>query len=164
VRNLCSQLGKDETVATVGQLTVRPGAVNIVPGEVAFSLEIRDLDNELINLIERNITQEAHKIAKENDVELKTNLISQMSPVTMNNTIIETITEVVSRKDIPVMKMPSGAAHDAQSLALVAPAGMIFVPSRKGISHSPDEFTDKEELTFGVSVLLDTLNSLDARL
>jgi N-carbamoyl-L-amino-acid hydrolase len=148
-------------VGTVGQAEVLPGAPNVIPGQVKLSLEIRDLDMGKIDALYQTIESESQKVAKatQTTFALDQYYVSKSAPT--NEGIRRMITDAAAELGHSTLHMPSGAGHDAQSIALLAPIGMIFIPSVGGISHSPQEFSRPEDITAGANVLLNTLLRLD---
>ncbi|WP_281542062.1 Zn-dependent hydrolase [Maribacter aestuarii] len=152
-------------VATVGRIQAAPGAPNVIPGKVITSLEIRDLSSEVIEKVYSAIKERGNAIAKESDVKITfAPLDTTADPAIMNDLIQQEIAETSKKLGLSFKYMPSGAGHDAQDMALIAPTGMIFVPSKSGISHSPKEFTSAEDMANGANVLLHTILSLDKNL
>ncbi len=149
-------------VATVGRIEAVPGAPNVVPGEVRATLEIRDLEMDTIGRVFAEIEARARAIEEARDVavELDRFYESLAAPTDPRfRDIIEASADALGHTS---MRMPSGAGHDAQSMAELGPVGMIFVPSRGGISHSPREYTAPEDIVRGADVLLGTVLALDA--
>ena len=148
-------------VATVGRITPSPGAPNVVPGEVTLSVEIRDLSMDKIDEIWEMIRGRAADIAREDQVEF----VFERFYVTYAAPTEERIRALIeaSAEDLALtsLYMPSGAGHDAQSIARLGPGGMIFVPSIDGISHSPREYSKPHAIVAGVNVMLQTLLKLD---
>jgi N-carbamoyl-L-amino-acid hydrolase len=149
-------------VGTVGQVEVSPGAPNVIPGRAVLSLEIRDLDMEKIDALFRTIESGSEEVARatRTTIGFAQVYVSKSAPTTER--IRRMIADAAEELALSYMRMPSGAGHDAQSIALLAPIGMIFVPSVGGISHSPQEFSRPEDIADGASVLLNTLLALDA--
>ncbi|MGY8916259.1 MAG: M20/M25/M40 family metallo-hydrolase, partial [Flavobacteriales bacterium] len=134
-------------------------------GKVLLSLEIRDLSSDKISQVFSGIQQRASEIAKETNTNIEFHPIdANAKPALTDKTIQEAI--AASAKDLGLShkQMQSDAGHDAQDMALVAPSGMIFVPSKDGISHSPREFTTAEDMANGANVLLQTILKLDREL
>jgi N-carbamoyl-L-amino-acid hydrolase len=100
------------------------------------------------------------KIAKEEGVEIKTRALARFEPVIFDDQVIDLVESIAKEQGNSVQRMPSGAGHDAQMLARVCPSGMIFVPSVKGISHNPAEFTESIDLEAGANILLHTMLAL----
>lgn len=147
-------------VATVGKLSIQPGAVNVIPGQVDFAVEIRDLAVEVMDEIAEQVLAELQKIAAARGVELVWELASDVQPAPLDHAVRKTIAEVASKLGYVWREMPSGAGHDAQHLARICPTGMIFVPSKDGLSHSPAEYTAADDCVRGANVLLQTLIQL----
>ena len=152
-------------VGTVGKIKAEPGAPNVIPGKVVTSLEIRDLSSEVIEKVYQAIKTKAEQIAKASDVKIVfRSLDTTAEPAIMTTTIQKEISNAAKTLGLSTKKMPSGAGHDAQDMALIAPTGMIFVPSKDGISHSPKEFTSAMDMANGANVLLHTILALDKKL
>jgi N-carbamoyl-L-amino-acid hydrolase len=149
-------------VATVGQLQAFPGASNVVPGKVAMSLEIRDLDAAKMQQVFDLVEDEARRIAEARSTPiLFAELDLAAPPAPTDERLRDLIARAADELGFTSRRMPSGAGHDAQNLANIAPIGMIFVPSGGGISHSPDEFTSAQDMANGASMLLRTVLAVD---
>ena len=148
-------------VGTVGRIQALPGAPNVIPGKVILSLELRDLDAAKINLLYQKIHAEAQQIARESKTKFDFKEINVNIPAPTNARIRGLIGESAKELGLTTRSMPSGAGHDAQDMARLAPVGMIFVPSGGGISHSPREFSQPQDIANGANVLLHTLLKLD---
>ncbi len=148
-------------VGTVGRLLVRPGAPNVIPGQVDLTVELRDLSTTKIQSLWDQIHAEALEIARKYDTTLDYVLQHTNDPALSDPRIRAVIADAVASLKLTSQLMPSGAGHDAQDLARICPMGMIFVPSEKGISHSPLELTTPEDVTNGANVLLQTILRLD---
>jgi N-carbamoyl-L-amino-acid hydrolase len=148
-------------VATVGKLTAHPGAPNVIPGRVDMTLEIRDLDMEKIDALHRAIEAEARELARANEtsVGFERYYLSRAAPTDAR--LQRVVAEAAQELGLSTLSMPSGAGHDAQSIALLAPVGMIFIPSRDGISHSPEEYSSPEDIEAGANVLLASVLAAD---
>jgi hydantoinase/carbamoylase family amidase len=143
-------------VGTIGRIEVRPGAQNIIPGEVSITLEMRHLDFTKIDRAAGKIEKIMSKIGKGELI-----LVDSKSGSVMDRAIQEAIERNCRRLKVSYRYMPSGAGHDAREMAKKVPSGMIFIPSRNGVSHSPEEFTDWKDIATGVRVLLGTIKDLD---
>lgn len=149
-------------VATVGRIEAKPGAPNVIPGEVVLSLEIRDLEARKMQQVFDRIRAEAERIADRRFTPIRFAEIDVASPPAPTDlTMRRIIGQVAEDLGLSYKLMPSGAGHDAQDLALIAPTGMIFVPSRDGISHSPREYTSPEDMANGATVLYQTVLAID---
>jgi N-carbamoyl-L-amino-acid hydrolase len=149
-------------VGTVGRIQAFPGVPNVVPGRVEASLEIRDLSHERVLDFQARIQEEARRIAESTGtrISFRKSPIEE-HPAETDPRIREAIVRSAEELGYSFKRMPSGAGHDAQAVARIAPIGMIFVPSVDGISHSPKEFTRPEDLANGANVLLHTILKLD---
>jgi N-carbamoyl-L-amino-acid hydrolase len=151
-------------VGTVGRIQALPGAPNVIPGKVVLSLELRDLDASKIQMLFGKIREEAQKIATDSGTTFDFKEINVNIPAPTDPRIRELISESAKELHLSTKLMPSGAGHDAQDMARLAPVGMIFVPSVGGISHSPKEFSRPEDIENGANVLLRTLLKVDERI
>jgi len=148
-------------VGTVGHLDVSPNARNVVPGRVNLTIELRDLDAAKIREIGERIAVRAAAIAEETRTEITLKAVAR-DPAALATPALQAQIEAASAAlGLATVHLPSGAGHDAANLALVAPMGMIFVPSVGGISHSPREFTRWSDCANGANVLLQTLLRVD---
>jgi len=149
-------------VGTVGRIRAEPGAPNVIPGRVVMSLELRDLESEKIEKLFYMIEREAQAIAQRRNTPIRflpLDVASEPAPTDTDMRAI--IAESARELGLSYQYMPSGAGHDAQDLARITKAGMIFVPSRGGISHSPNEYTSPGDMANGADVLLRTILKID---
>jgi N-carbamoyl-L-amino-acid hydrolase len=151
-------------VATVGRMQAYPGARNVIPGRVSASLEIRDLDMKQMDRLFELISAESIRIGEATRTKIAFEPAYASTPSLMDERIRGLIRESAQELGFSNRVMPSGAGHDAQSISMLAPAGMIFVPSNAGISHAPQEYTSPQDCTNGVNVLLQALLKLDQAL
>ena len=163
VKNIINEIPGNQ-VGTVGKIQAYPGAPNVIPGEVKLSLEIRDLDESKIDFLFREIEKKAKIIASNNETTISFSSIDiNASPALMNKQIQSLIIDAANELNYSFKKMPSGAGHDAQDMAIIVPSGMIFIPSVDGISHSPKEFSSDEDVYKGANILLNTILKLDKK-
>ena len=163
VKNIINEIPGNQ-VGTVGKIEAYPGAPNVIPGEVKLSLEIRDLDESKIDFLFREIEKKAKIIASNNKTTISFSSIDiNASPALMNKQIQSLIIDAANELNYSFKKMPSGAGHDAQDMAIIVPSGMIFIPSVDGISHSPKEFSSDEDVYKGANILLNTILKLDKK-
>lgn len=153
--------GGEFTVATVGMLKVLPNAVNVIPGTVLFSLEIRDQDTETLDRVERALREKLGGFCRGYGVSC--DLISRHEPAPMSEWVREAIAGACEDLGYEYASLPSGAFHDAMPISRVFPAGMIFIPSVGGISHSPRELSRPEDIARGCNLLKSAVLALDAR-
>jgi N-carbamoyl-L-amino-acid hydrolase len=151
-------------VGTVGWMKVEPGAANVIPGRVQFSVELRDLDSAKIDQIAARIQRRFDTIGKEENVQIVCTPPELHAPALTTPAFREAIRASATDAGLKTCDLPSGAGHDAQNVAHFAPIGMIFVPSRGGISHSPLEYSAPDQVANGAEVLYRTVLRLDAAL
>lgn len=152
-------------VGTVGKIQAFPGAGNVIPGEVKLNLELRDLSSEKIWKIYQEIETKANQLARESNTEVA--IIHRevaSKPALADPFIQQSIEKVTKDLGFSYRYLPSGAGHDAQEMARLAPMGMIFIPSKDGISHAPKEYSAPEDIANGTNVLLQTILLLDQSL
>jgi len=148
-------------VGTVGRIQALPGAPNVIPGKVVLSLELRDLDAAKIQMLFEKIKTETGQIAQTSKVTFDFKELNVNIPAPTDARIRSLIDQSAKELGLSTKQMPSGAGHDAQDMARLAPVGMIFIPSIGGISHSPKEFSRPQDITNGANVLLGALLKLD---
>jgi len=149
-------------VGTIGKITALPGAYNVVPGQVTLGLEIRDLSYEKIEQLFIEIQKRAATIANDSKTKISFKReASEVRPALTNKRLQQKIDASAKALGLTTKFMQSGAGHDSQQMALIAPVAMIFVPSVGGISHSPKEFTKSIDMTNGANVLLQTILAID---
>ena len=157
INRILEEYGSDRSVATIGRVELFPGAANVVPGSAEFSLEVRDTNKDVLHVLGNAFQRAISAIARRRQLMFQYEVLSELEPVKCDAGIVETLTQTVQDLGIPHTQMHSGAAHDAQMLAKITRAGMFFVPSKGGRSHSPAEWTDWEDIEHGANVLLNTL-------
>jgi N-carbamoyl-L-amino-acid hydrolase len=150
-----------EQVATVGYFNVSPNAVNIVPGQVDLKIDLRDLSQENLEDLISRMEQEFKAIATATQTEIVMRQALHVLPTLSAPTILDTIVQVCEEMGLSYCHLPSRAGHDAQEIGRFTDMGMIFVPSRAGISHAEDEYTSPEQCTQGANMLLQTFLKLD---
>jgi N-carbamoyl-L-amino-acid hydrolase len=148
-------------VGTVGQIQAIPGAPNVIPGRVVCSLEIRDLDMGKVDQVFEEIRAEGLKIGRKSGATFGFDefYVSEGAPT--DERLQKLVADSATKLGLTIRNMPSGAGHDAQSIAKLCPVGMIFIPSQDGISHSPKEYSAPKDIVNGVNVLLHTLLGMD---
>ncbi|MFZ5621434.1 MAG: Zn-dependent hydrolase [Pseudomonadota bacterium] len=152
--------GGTRSVATIGRVELVPGAANVVPGRAEFSLEARDTDPAVLERLGLAFRRALSAIARRRDLMFEFDVLSTLEPVKCDPLVMRAIAEAAKQLDASHMILPSGAAHDTQMLAGLTRAGMIFVPSREGRSHSPAEWTAWEDIETGANVALNALYAL----
>lgn len=150
----------DPLVTTVGKFEASPNIVNVVPGKAIFTIDVRHTDKEAIISFTEQMTARMQVISKEHEVEMDIDLWMDEDPVPMDQKVVELIEKQCKENGLNYKVMHSGAGHDSQIFAPVVPTAMLFVPSLKGISHNPAEFTEPEDLAEGVKALIGALYEL----
>lgn len=149
-------------VGNVGQISAEPGAPNVIPGKVLFSLELRDLSADKIWKMYHDIEQKAADIAKKTGTHISFRSLNRSAvPAIMSSGVQSKIIGAAKKLGLSYQTIQSGAGHDAQEMSEITPAGMIFIPSVAGISHSPKEFSKPVDMKNGANVLLQTILALD---
>jgi allantoate deiminase len=148
------------TMGTVGQLDLEPGGINIIPGHVEFSLDLRDIDEGVRDLVEGRILERAEEICRRRAVGLEVETLQRLAPAPCSKTVRDAAERACEKLGIRPFALPSGAGHDGMQLTDLCPMGMIFVRSKNGVSHNPDEWSSKEDCTAGGNVLYHTVLDL----
>lgn len=159
LRQLAKKMGGDQ-VCTVGKVDIHPNLTNVVAAKAMITLDVRNTDEELLKFAESKIAEYLQVVASAEGVKITTRELARFEPVVFDDRVIDCVERIAKDQGNSVQRMPSGAGHDAQMLARVCPSGMIFVPSVKGISHNPSEFTETDDLIAGANILLHTMLSL----
>jgi N-carbamoyl-L-amino-acid hydrolase len=145
------------SVATVGNIVVEPGSMVVIPGKVRMLIDIRGIEPSSKKTLVEKTKEKIQKIAESRKIEMHYEVIHDAEPVPLSNKVMQVIKESCEALDIEYLMMPSGAGHDAQQIARFTDVGMIFVPSVRGISHSPDELTKIGDIALGTKVLTNVL-------
>lgn len=154
INEIVKEIGEN-LVGTVGEIEVEPGAVNVIPGKCEFSIELRDMEKE--NMEE--VINKLKEIGKNESLIIEDLLYE--GGVYLDKEVQKAIKNSAEKLSYNYKEMISGAGHDANPLSKITSTGMIFVPSHKGISHSPQEWTDWEDIKKGTEVMLETIKFLD---
>lgn len=165
---LCEEIANDAqhrgTRCTVGKIAVLPGSITTIPGEVTLAVDVRDVDSGRQRETANEVVSRGRDLCLRRGVELTARLLSDASPVVMPAWIRDITTGICKDLDVSYRVMCSGASHDSQMVGHAVPAGMIFVPSRAGLSHVPDEWSSSSDIALGVEVLARSLLAVDAQL
>lgn len=149
-------------VGTVGKINVQPGAYNVIPGKVTVGLEIRDLNADKIEMLFKEIEKRAAVIAQESKTKISfERQPNESKPALTDKKLQQLINTTAKELGFSTKLMQSGAGHDSQHMADIAPSAMIFIPSIGGISHSPKEFSTATDMENGANVLLQTILKVD---
>lgn len=160
LERLARSYKNDHTVATIGKIDVFPNASNVIAGSVSFSIDIRDIHMDDKSAIRDGILSFAERICAERGISMEYELLADDEPALCDRRVIAHIERSCEKLGLGYLEKSSGAYHDALHVAAFAPMGMIFVPSKDGISHDPAEYTSPEENAAGVDVLTETLITL----
>lgn len=147
-------------VATVGCMKFEPNAINVVPSRAIFTVDLRDPDELRLQAAEAALAEYLETLAREENVAVAVERLARFEPVIFASEIVAMVEEAAMARGLSCRRMTSGAGHDAQMIARIAPTAMIFVPSKDGISHNPREYTSDAELVAGAEVLLDVVRRL----
>ncbi|MGB9958818.1 Zn-dependent hydrolase (plasmid) [Haloferax prahovense] len=150
----------ETAVATVGQHTVKPNSINVIPGQVHLGIDIRDVETDAIDEIVRRIRSRIDHIEAEREVCITYSQEYEIEPSKMSSRCIEETEAAAARVGTETLKLHSGAGHDTMQLTDVTDVGMLFAPSIDGVSHSPLERTTWADCTEGTKVLCQTLGKL----
>jgi hydantoinase/carbamoylase family amidase len=149
-----------ETVATVGTLTVEPGAISVIPGRARLAIDVRGIDSESLARVESAIRAAVAEIATRRAVSAEIELVRAGEPVTMDAALVQAALEAARERGIPATETWSGAGHDAQHLTALVPALLLFVPLHGGESHTPREEADMDEIVQAAAVMTAVLGRL----
>ncbi len=151
-----------DLVATVGELSVHPGAVNSIPSRVRFTLDIRDIDAANRDMVINGIIKTAEAIAGRRGVSIQAECRNCDPPATGDDAIITCIRRSCQASGVSHRNMTSRAYHDSLFMARISPVAMIFIPCRGGVSHRPDEYSSPDQIAKGVEVLARSLADMSA--
>ncbi len=158
-RRLAHDIGGNQ-VATVGALTLTPNLVNVVAEKAVMTVDLRNTDNERLTEAERRLAAFVAKTAAAEGVTVETRSLARFDPVAFSAPLVQRVESIAREFELKVKRLPSGAGHDAQILAAVCPASMIFVPSAGGVSHNIAEYTAPDQCAAGADVLLRLVTEL----
>lgn len=156
---ITSEAGRQ--VATVGRVNVSPNTTNVIPGQVVLTVDLRDLDQAKIDRFTARFQQLGREIGTATKTTFAFTTMVNSTPALSDPRLMGWIEESATALSLTHQRMPSGAGHDAQEIAHIAPMAMIFIPSVGGISHSPKEFSRPDDITRGADVLLNAVLAAD---
>jgi N-carbamoyl-L-amino-acid hydrolase len=151
------------TVATVGCMSFEPNAINVIPSRATFTVDLRNPDEQRLQAEEAALAAYLEEMAADEEVTISVERLARFEPMTFDSRIVELVEDAARKRGLASKRMTSGAGHDAQMIARIAPSAMIFVPSISGISHNPREHTPDADLIAGANILLDVVSRLAAR-
>ena len=153
MRDIATTIGGEQR-ATCGMIAFEPNAINVIPGKAVFTVDLRNPDGTALAEAEERLYARAKEVETSDGVTISIRDVEHVLPVKFDPTIVDVIERTAIELGTSSRRMISGAGHDAQLMAAMCPTAMIFVPSRDGISHSPDEYSSPEDLERGANVLL----------
>jgi N-carbamoyl-L-amino-acid hydrolase len=156
VRRMVGEMGGRQ-VGTVGRLRLHPDLVNVVAAKAVLTVDLRNTDEALLQEAERRLEGYLAELAEAEGVKIDRRPLARFEPVDFDPRMISLVEATAGSLGYSARRLPAGAGHDAQMLARLCPAGMIFVPSVNGVSHNPAEFTEPEHLVAGANILLQML-------
>lgn len=148
---------KGSAVATVGVIDAYPGSVNVVPGEVEFSIDIRDRSNKSMEDLKLKIEDIINKVCNKRDLSFDIQFVSSSDAVVLDKELNNRLSNIATKLGIKHKIISSGAGHDAMKFANLTKTGMIFIPCKDGISHNPKEYAKVEDAVYGAMIILDYL-------
>jgi N-carbamoyl-L-amino-acid hydrolase len=161
VERAANEFAARHVVGTVGVIQNEPNVMNVIPGRVELRVDFRSSDATARRECTDAICGAIREICSQRDIGIEVNVLADETPVVFSENVVQAIERVCASRNLSAMHLASGAGHDAAHIARVAPSGMIFIPSRGGISHDPREFSSPSEILLGAQVLLGTLVELD---
>lgn len=148
-------------VATVGYANATPGVLNVIPGKCVIGIDIRDIDKDMLYELDEKICTLIKNTCKDGNFEFNLVNLTRDIPVKLDEDVVNLIEEIAKKLDIPTLKLPSGAGHDAMHMPLIADmVGMIFVPCKDGISHNIKESVNFEDAVKATEILANTMLKL----
>ncbi len=159
VRDLTREMGAP-LVGTVGRVALHPNLVNVVAARATFTIDLRHTDRDTLHAAVARVRAHCEEVAAAEGATVALRTLADFDPVAFDDGIVTLVEETARALGCSVKRMPSGAGHDAQMLARLCPAGMVFVPSAQGISHNPAEHTDDADLARGARVLFAVVRAL----
>ena len=160
LKTLIQDQNRDSARATLGRVVTHPGYIGVIANQVDFTLDLRDATLSDLEDLDQALEQHARQSATQHQLGFELVRVGQLDPLQCDPDLTDLIAKQTQQLDLPSMRMPSGALHDALTMAHLAPVSMIFVPSLQGLSHSSLEETHPHHLEQGALVLGRTLLSL----
>jgi allantoate deiminase len=151
---------RNRLVATVGEISAKPGASNVIPGEACLTLDLRHPQDFVRKSAHRALGKIAFQIAQRRKVQLDGESVQETAAVKCSEMFSKLLGEAVSRRQKKLVWLPSGAGHDAAIMAKITPAAMLFIRCKNGISHHPEESVKTGDTQIALDVMNDFLQSL----
>ncbi|QCD52171.1 Zn-dependent hydrolase [Campylobacter sp. RM16192] len=153
VEKIAKDNAQNSVVATTGNCSVKPGVMNVVPGETTLLVDLRGINLQTREEAYEQILAEISRVEKERVVKCEIKQLAFDTPCKLNDRLINLIASETKVLNLSHEIMPSGAGHDAMHMAEICPTAMIFIPSKNGISHNPAEFSKWDDIEKGVELL-----------
>ena len=153
--------GNDDVVGTVGILRVTPGAINVIPGEVTFTVDIRGKDDVDRRNVVAEVSRAVREAAEQRNCFVQISVLHEAVSAPCAERMIKIIERAIATVGFEPCRMPSGAGHDAAAMAELCNVGMIFLRSERGISHNPAERTSEEDVTAGINIMMKVLDEME---
>ncbi|WP_436373977.1 Zn-dependent hydrolase [Cytobacillus sp. BC1816] len=160
VRKMAKYDALPSTVATVGKIECRPNIPNVIPQKVEFYVDIRDVEAKGVKIVSGKLAQKVEEVSDEFSLKSTIELVGKSSTVELSSRLIEKIEETAIEKGFDHLKLNSGAVHDTAMLSGLTDIGMIFIPSKGGKSHCPEEYTSEKDIKEGCDLLLNVVRKL----
>ena len=162
ITRLAEQMGESQ-VCTIGALKLHPSLVNVVPEKAVMTIDLRNPDEQRLQTIEAGLADILSQVSGRHGVSISTRKLARFAPVAFDSSVVDRVEANARKHGFSSRRMYAGAGHDAQMIARLCPAGMIFIPSQNGLSHNVTEYSSPEEIARGASLLLATLLDLAGR-
>lgn len=150
-------------LGTVGALQLKPNLVNVIAQQAVMTVDLRNTNKTSLKNAQQEVLDFAQQCANEHGVTFTSRSLADFDPVAFDPIVVNAVETAAKNNGLSTLRMPSGAGHDAQMLARICPAGMIFVPSVDGLSHNVKEYTKPEDLARGAQILLQVVTELANR-
>ncbi|MGX5699760.1 allantoate amidohydrolase [Acinetobacter kookii] len=158
LRDISNQTGT--TLSTIGSIQFHPNLINVIPRMAEITVDLRDPDENRLKDAEQKLNEYIRLLEVQHGVQIEQKQLVRFEPVLFDQGIVKLIEDSADQHGLSHRRMTSGAGHDAQMIARIAPTAMIFVPSKDGVSHNPREYTDPTQLVQGAIILLDVVNKI----
>ena len=162
IPSLVAESGTGQTRITIGKVDVRPNFAHTIAGDAEFTVVLRDTDERVMRMVTERMIATIVEVAAANGLTHTVETRSWLPPVALDAKLVELLGKTAASLAIPAQVMPSGAGHDAQTMQSLCPSALIFVPSRGGVSHAPEEWTDWPDIEKGANLMLAALVELAA--
>lgn len=152
-----------KTLATIGTIAFEPNAVNVIPSKAAFTVDLRNPDCAALKEEEARLQDFFRQLEKSDGVAVTSEQLSRFDPVLFDEDIVRLVEQSANERGLSCRRITSGAGQDAQMLARICKTAMIFIPSIRGISHNPAEYSTDADVANGANILLDVVKKLSER-